>query len=66
MHLIGVEDSFAIDRDFGVVRGPCTAGDEDMLTVKQLRTLIVFDFEGMGVEEPRVAFHDGHVVPAQL
>jgi hypothetical protein len=32
MHLIGVENSFAIDRDFGAVRGPRAASNEDVLT----------------------------------
>ena len=66
MHLVGVENSFAINRNFGAVGWPRAAGDENVLTVKQLGTLVVFDFEGMGVQEARVAFKNGDVVPAQL
>ena len=58
VHLVGVEDSFAIDRNFVAVRGPGSAGDEDVVTAKQLRTLVVFDLKGVGIEKARITLHE--------
>ncbi len=61
MHLIGIEDPFAVDGNIGTMRGPGAASDQDVLAANQLGTFIAFDFEGMGIDESRVAFESGYV-----
>ena len=66
VHLIGVENSFAIDRDFGAVRRPRAARNQDVMTANQLRPSSLLTSRVCGIEEARVSFENGYVVAAKL
>ena len=48
------------------MRGTGTAGDQDVMAANQLRTFITLDFDGMGIDESRVAFERRYIVAAKL
>ena len=66
MHLIGVIDSLAVNRNIGTVRRTRTAGNHHVLAANHLGSVITLDFDGMRIGEARVSFEGRYVVPAEL
>ena len=66
VHLVGVEDAFAVDRDLRIVRGPGSAGDDEVLATQQGVSAVACDFDRVIVDEPGVAFVNRHPVATQL
>src|SRR5271165_2127648 len=51
MHLVGIKNSFAVDRNIVDVRWPRTARDQNMLPAQQLRSILSLDFNRMRIDE---------------
>ena len=61
VNLIGIKDAFAVNGNISAVRRAGAAGDHDVLAANQLGAVFAFDFDGMGIEEARVAFQGGYI-----
>lgn len=66
MHLIGVEDTLAVNRNASVMRWPSTAGNDETVPAQHGKAIIADNFHGVRIHETRVAFVYGHAVAAQL
>src|SRR5262245_50524352 len=64
VQLIGIKNALSINGDVIAVRGPGSAGHQYVLSANQMGSLIATYLDGVRIEEPRLAFEGGHVIPA--
>ena len=66
MHLVGIEDALAVDRNVGRVRRPRAASNYKIIAAQQGITFFAGDLHAMGVKKARIAFVNRDPVAPQL